>query len=331
VIFNKCLVFLAHAYVYIKADGKPQTKKMDDDDVGRWHFIVNFETRATESREIERLMDAGVDPNLTHGQTGQNYVQLTCSRAFRFLQIEYMIEIFEFFLNRPNFNVNHIDGHGLALIHYCVSMGDPIFLEMLLSIRKRDVNINVVVDTTLWPGNDEFTSSYYNGYTALNMLMEAGEDVHHRTKLQLLLDNGADPKILDQEGYGPIQKLIQYSYRFNNDEFTENIRLLLDNGADPNILDKEGYGPIHNLIRSAVRFTHDEFAENIRLLLAPRVSPTAAMIMNARGDPNLRTRATGFTPLHVALNMRCPKYVFDALLRGGTDVCLRDNDGRTPL
>ena len=99
---------------------------------------------------------------------------------------------------------------------------------------------------------------------------------------------------------------------------------MLDNGADPNILDKEGYGPIHNLTRCAGLFTRDEFAENIRLLLAPRVSPTA-------GDPNLRTRATGFTPLHVALNMRCQKYVFDALLRGGADVCQRDNAGRTSL
>jgi hypothetical protein len=146
-----------------------------DDYVGRWRFIVNNETRATESREIERLLDAGADPNLTHSQTGQNYVQLTCSLAFR-LQIEDMIEIFDIFLNRPNFNVNHIDGHGFALIHYCVRMGDPIFLQMLLSIRKRDVNINVVVDTTLWPENDEFTSGAYNGYTALNMLMEAGGD-----------------------------------------------------------------------------------------------------------------------------------------------------------
>ena len=259
-----------------------------------WRLFVCTGTIRAESREVDRLINvARVDPNLLTKVTAQNFLQLLCADGHLVPQ-QGVVSMFDIFLKSPNFNVNHVDNFGFALIHYCVQMEDPIFLQMLLEMRRRDINIDVQLDTSSWRDGDGLLQrrvTTITGCTALNLLFI--QTIPRQEKLQLLLDNG----------------------------------------ASPNIVDHDGFGPIHNLIRNASCLIQNEITDNIRLLLAPRpLMPNHSNNNNA--DPNLRVQGgdlVGFTPLHIALTNRCQKYVFDALLKDGADVSLRDNAGRTPL
>ena len=267
----------------------------DSEDARLWRlFVSTGAIIMTESREVDRLINvARVDPNLLHTVTGQNFLQILCSREHLVPQ-ERIVSMFDIFLRSPNFNVNHVDNFGFALIHYCVQMEDPIFLQMLLEMRRRDIDIDVQIDTSSWRDGDGLLQRRFTtitGCTALNLLFI--QTIPRQEKLQLLLDNG----------------------------------------ASPNIVDHDGFGPIHNLIRNANYCMQTEITDNIRLLLAPR-PPMPNHSNNNNADPNLRVQGgdfVGFTPLHIALASRCREYVFDALLEGGADVTLRDNVGRTPL
>jgi ankyrin repeat protein len=253
-----------------------------------WRLFVCTGTIRAESREVDRLINvARVDPNMLHATTAQNFLQLLCADGHLVPQ-QGVVSMFDIFLRSPNFNVNHVDNFGFALIHYCVQMEDPIFLRMLLEMRRRDINIDVQIDGSVPDGHGHAERLVKNvtGCTAMNLLFE-----------QTII---------------PLQ---------------EKLQLLLDNGANPNIVDHEGFGPIHNLIRNADSYTKHEIVNNIHALLA---SPPMLNHDNNNADPNLRVQG-GFTPLHIALTNRCQKYVFDALLKDGADVSLRDNAGRTPL
>jgi hypothetical protein len=272
---------------------EPKARKMDDDMGRRWHFIVNSEMIVALYQEIASLLNEGADPNLTNSRTGQTYVQFVCSMERRLGATEVALTL-ELFLNRPNFNVNHIDGYGLALIHYCVQMHDPRFLALLLQ-RRRDVYINAQTDNTSWSGvNGRMQAWTVNGRTALNLLFL--QSTPRQVKLQLLMDNGANPNIIGVH---------------------------------------TGFGPIHNLIVHANYCVQPEITDNIRLLLAPRPHNNDNDNDNDNNaDPNLRVEGgdfVGFTPLHIAVHTRCKKYVLDALLECGADARMRDNAGRTPL
>jgi len=282
--------------VYIKAeDDEPQTQKMDNDDNSEyarlWRLFVSTGTLRAESQEVDRLINvARVDPNLLHAVTAQNFLQLLCADGHLVPQ-EGVVSMFNIFLKSPNFNVNHVDNFGFSLIHYCVQMEDPIFLQMLLSKRRGDINIDVQIERTLPNGYGPVENrlvTYVTGCTALNLLFE-----------QTIMP------------------------------FQEKLQLLLNNGANTNIVDHDGFGPIHNLIQNADSYTKVEIVNNIHALLAspPMLNHDNN---NNNADPNLRVPG-GFTPLHIALTNRCQKYVFDALLKDGADVTLRDNAGRTPL
>jgi ankyrin repeat protein len=173
-------------------------------------------------------------------------------------------------------------------------MEDPRYLEYLLLRRREDINIDVQIGNSSWLGDDGLMRERVmtiTGCTALNLLFI--QTIPRQEKLQLLLDSG----------------------------------------ASPNIVDHDGFGPIHNLIRNAYCLIETEITNNIHLLLAPRPPmPNHSNNNNADPNLRVQGGDfVGFTPLHIALASRCREYVFDALLEGGADVTLRDNVGRTPL
>jgi len=222
---------------------------------------------------------------------------------------ENSLKIMEHFVNHPNFDVNYKDRYGFALIHYCVRMQNYKFLEILLRSGRRDINVNILFGTSSNPNNKnkirpDFLFSIYNGSTALNILLKHFSPFPFRhIKLQLLLDHGADPNIIGEDGYGPIHNLIRYWRRRWQNEFCDEMMSLL--------------------------------------LLAPHDSSTTTTTQQQqeqtiiiKADPNLpfiNAPWVMFTPLHIAVMSCCPPYVFDILLRGGADVTLRDGAGRTPL
>ncbi len=77
------------------------------------------------------------------------------------------------------------------------------------------------------------------------ILLVSDGDKRHRI-VKFMLDRGADPTILDDEGGGPLWLAV-----FAQD--TELLRLLLDRGADPNL---ERNGDVHESLYDAAEFDY---------------------------------------------------------------------------
>ena len=114
---------------------------------------------------------------------------------------------------------------GNTMLHTASSSPNVELLERIIQVLPNSINEKREED----------------GYTALHNAAIIGNP----SCVQLLLDNGADPNIQDNNGRTPLHDAIQQ-------ELGDVIRLLLDRGADPNIVDKEGKTP-KNLIETKVR------------------------------------------------------------------------------
>ena len=117
--------------------------------------------------------------------------------------------------------------------------------------------------------------------------------------VQLLLQAGADPQAVDNEGLTPLHRGAVNS----NPVVTAH---LLAAGADPNALDNEGYTPLHHSAAGGA---------------SGRV---IARLLAAGADP-LAESNDGRTPLHSALRYAVVRDVISALVQGG------GAEGLTPL
>ncbi|MDD2716215.1 MAG: ankyrin repeat domain-containing protein [Candidatus Wallbacteria bacterium] len=127
------------------------------------------------------------------------------------------------------------------------------------------------------------------------------------TVLNLLLDKGMSPDLLDKKGLTPL---------FFFTDSVEKAGILLDHGADPFCRtpvqgslkveqEKTGYTLLHRSLRG----------DFVRLMVKHGL------------DPNLRGGEHNETPLHCATRLE----VIEALISAGADVNARDDLGRTPL
>ena len=99
------------------------------------------------------------------------------------------------------------------------------------------------------------------------------------------------------------------------------VREWLKAGADPNVRDKDGNTPLH-------------------LAVSGQAIDLVELLLDARANPNVQN-SQGNTSLHQAVNLqqswvgrliRDVKVQFvDALVKGGANSCVRNNQGVTPL
>ena len=160
-------------------------------------------------------------------------------------------------LQEGEIDINEKTRTGKTALYIAISREHLHIVEKLLELGV-DPNIKVEGDTMLHTAsftpnvellkriiqvlpNSVNEKTEEGGYTALHNAAIIGNP----SCVQLLLDNGADPNIQDNNGRTPLHDAIQQ-------ELGDVIRLLLDRGADPNIVDKEGKTP-KNLIETKVR------------------------------------------------------------------------------
>ena len=119
------------------------------------------------------------------------------------------------------------------------------------------------------------------------------------------------------------------------------VKLLLDSGADPNVVDEDGRGPIHSTTDATIiqmlidagadiRF-HDEEGGNIlHEFVAYGELDVIKTLIKAGIDIN-STDNVGETALHIACNFGRNHKIIELLLAHGASTTAIDNDGNTPL
>ena len=123
-------------------------------------------------------------------------------------------------------------------------------------------------------------------------------------EVQLCLDNGADVRTRDHEGYTPLH----WAVRFNKNL---NVTIaLLNAGANANARDEWGSTPLH----WAANFNKNHEA--------------IVVLLKGGADVNARTK-DGYTPLHAAARGAKNPNVIIALLVSGANGKVKDGKGKT--
>jgi len=195
----------------------------------------------------------------------------------------------------------------------------------------------------------------YNGRTLLHWTVS----LNLKEETLILLQNGADPNVKDDDGQTPLhivsnpeiaQLLIKYGADINARDnknrtplhYTKDpsvARLLLERGTDPNAVDNEGSTPLHTVPRIAeILLQHgaDPNAKNkkgllpIYYALLKGACEAASLLLQVTDNSLLSDLKdeSGNTLLHLASD-NCRELVQPLLYF--VDVNVTDNDGNTPL
>lgn len=140
-----------------------------------------------------------------------------------------------------------------------------------------------------------------------------GELVCDSRALQLLLEHGADPDFVDRySGFSPLEDVLAMGD-------VECARLVKEAGADVNQHGQSGQSILQFAVKGALRTGNTNI---LKLVLSWGV------------DPNVLSDGRAVTALHEAV-WATPGQdltpVVDELLRSGTDPCIADRTGSTPL
>jgi ankyrin repeat protein len=249
-------------------------------------FLMGDGANYRESPEqIKQLIKDGADVNVCDHRTNSTYVQKICMKYKNLQESVYedlqqlvlLQQIFRLFVQSDAFDVNHANTYGYSLIHIASQMHCEVFLRDLLHYQRSKIK-NINVPWTYIRENVLHISCIGKNATA--------------SKVQILIENGADPTLLNNEGLAAIHLIIVNKRCSNIKEKCAIIEILCQSGMDPDICcffgptDEKGYSPI------------------------PK-----------------RDRMIGFTPLHVAIVKSANIQICRKLLEMGCNPLKETADG----
>lgn len=179
-----------------------------------------------------------------------------------------------------------------------------------------------------------------SGYVDVNLLSLEGESalieaIWYPPIIKLLLENGADPNIKDDNGSTAL-------FHASANNIPETVALLLRGGADPNVQNDKGntaliYASLYdrpNIITSLLKADADPNIQSDRdfpLLNAVRGKwpMNIRVLLNGGADPNQKDNR-GISALDFASRMGYSRIV-ELLLNGGANPDIQDNNLNTPL
>lgn len=251
----------------------------------------DFEPEAT-MEVFNLLVKAGADVNERNqtGSTPLHYVQDALAARL---------------LIDAGADVNAVNKRGETLLHLT---GDRATVQYLVEEANASLNLDNTQDPPL-----------------LMRLRQGGADIAEQ--IQMFLDHGADPNVVDASGHTALHIVVQQSRRRGDKREDARVPLLrrfLQAGLDVNARDKDGRTALHLL-----EFGTDETQDNAELLSA---------MQSSGADINAKDNL-GQTPLFFKLDggMRYPSYsleiikVLEHMSQIGARVDTCDSAGRTLL
>jgi ankyrin repeat protein len=209
--------------------------------------------------------------------------------------------------------INAADESGRTPLHYAVSEGDDTIVRLLIT---KGANIDVRDKEGMTP----LLLALHYGYTpAAKMLMAAGAEkvtikntpewavlhgafrLGNREWVQLLLENGAMPDELDENGDSMLHVVARQGD-------LSMAKMLIAAGADVNIRNPTGATPLH--------------------YAAAGRTELASLLLTGGADVSARAN-NGDTPLHDAA-LRGNREMVELLLAHGADASVKNSRGRTP-
>lgn len=268
---------------------------------------------------ITRLLNAGANPNI------QNCIGSTPLHSI-------------FDLNAFGKNKNHYNEEGMMFL-FKAGANPNIKDEMGKTVLHCAIKFEAsrsAISFLLEYGVDLNKQDDLDSSTALHYAVEK----NNIELVKLLLENGADPNLKNEDDCTPViiaaqegyDKIVSLLIRFNADlnivDATGStalhyaaargsignkvLPLLLQEGLNPNVQNNNGWAPLHY----AISF-EDDTVEGVTLLLQAGANLT---IKTACGD----------TPLSLAIR-GCFNNKIDLLIKAGIDINEQDNQNRTPL
>ncbi len=193
---------------------------------------------------------------------------------------------------------------------------DRDIYEFLNAVRNRDIKGVVRIMKR-------------HGYTNLHLAVIECKI----SKIQRLLERGADPNAETEEKMAPLHYAAEYC--------PEAIPILLKHGADPYARDEGGLTPLHiaalegsveavkALIHTDVNIRDNKNRTPLHLALEYEHCDAALLLLQHGADINAVDN-DGRTPLHLAAQAGCVEAV-KLLLQGGANTNVRDNKNNTVL
>jgi len=176
----------------------------------RWYqdSALHIASRNNHTEVVKRLLDAGVDVNLTNRL---NQTAMIIASTYGYTDIVKS-------LIAKGAKVNLVDDIGQTPLHRVSRLGHTDTADLLIA---NDANVNLADDY---------------GWTPLHRASAWGQT----DTAALLIDNDANVNLATKHGYTPLH-LATNDYREN----TELVTLLISNGGEVNHVDKSGQTPLH--------------------------------------------------------------------------------------
>ncbi|WP_342255471.1 ankyrin repeat domain-containing protein [Spiroplasma endosymbiont of Poecilobothrus nobilitatus] len=258
----------------------------------------------TENIEIIKLLiDNGADVNL------RDKNDLT---PLHFAIETENIEIIKLLIDNgadPNFL--DCNNSFISPLHYAIIKNKKEMIKVLLKSKKIKNNIN----------NKSYLNIGCLHWASLNL-----KNINNLEITKLLIDNGADVNLQDENGTTPIY------YAISTDNI-EIVKLLIDNGADVKNINKNGLTPLYYAIildkKEMVQFLINNGADvNLRdkngltplhFAIDENNKEMVQFLINNGADVNIKITSTGATILHYAI-IKNKKEMVKLLINNGADV-----------
>ena len=242
--------------------------------------------RAGDPEKVLQWLEKGADPN-TQVQKGE-YTHTPLFLACKKKDLETIPILLDHGAD-PTMRIRHMNTKGETMVHVIAAgCGNVECLQLFLD----------------WVGSERLELDAKNEFdrTPLSIAAELG----NVPVLRLLLENGANPNVMDDNGSTP------FYWACESADDDEAISLLLDNGADPTVANNRGDTSFHAVCCRG-------HVETIRFLLEqPGIN-----VNSLSGDQ--------CTPLRLACEGTDNEECIQFLLDQGANLTLTDEDENTPV